>query len=90
MRNTHNLDGRVRMQAAAMLNQLDFIKLGDKGTKVGQAAHILICMLEEAGFIDVQDVSADVRDVHSEGWASVLPQISIIVSATKTATGSPP
>ena len=53
-------------------------------------SELLICMLEEAGFIDVQDVSADVRDVHSEGWASVLPQISIIVSATKTATGSPP
>ena len=45
-------------------------------------AALLTQVLEDAGYTELEDVSATVRDVHSDGWSSLIPQISLIFVAT--------
>lgn len=42
---------------------------------------LLSSVLEEAGFTEVTDLSATVRDRHSIAWAPIFDQVSLIVSA---------
>ncbi len=44
---------------------------------------LLIWLFQQTGFSDVRDVSDSVRDRHSEGWADVIDQISIVLTARK-------
>jgi hypothetical protein len=46
---------------------------------------LLTWLFEQAGFVDVKDVSSSVSDRHTEGWADAIDQISIIVTARKAA-----
>lgn len=51
-------------------------------------AMLLTALLDGAGFEHVTDVSENVRDIHSEGWIDLMPQISLIMEARKP--GRPP
>jgi hypothetical protein len=46
---------------------------------------LLTEVLTNAGFVSVRDLSAEQSDRHTEGWSTLLPQISLIVEATKPA-----
>jgi len=49
---------------------------------------LLTEVLSEAGFVDVRDISALERDRHTDGWKSLLPQISLIFEARKLVPGT--
>jgi predicted SAM-dependent methyltransferase len=49
-------------------------------------AALLREVLDEAGFVDVTDLSAVESDRHTECWRELVPQISLIFSATKPRT----
>jgi len=42
-------------------------------------------LFEESGFIDVEDVSSTVRDRHTDGWAHLIDQMSLVVAARNPA-----
>jgi hypothetical protein len=44
---------------------------------------LLESILQDAGFVGVENVSATVRDRHTEAWAHVVDQFSLIVVAHK-------
>jgi SAM-dependent methyltransferase len=44
-------------------------------------AMLLSALLRDAGFEQVMDVSDEVRDIHSDGWVALMPQISLIMEA---------
>jgi predicted SAM-dependent methyltransferase len=46
-------------------------------------AGLLADVLADAGFVDFVDRSQDESDVHTEGWLSVVSQISLIAEASK-------
>jgi hypothetical protein len=50
---------------------------------------LLQTVLENAGFADVCDLSTGAADIHTEGWAPLVAQISLIVSASKPPESAP-
>jgi len=46
-------------------------------------ARLLRDVLADAGFVEIVDRSQNKTDVHTEGWRSVVKQISIIVEARR-------
>jgi SAM-dependent methyltransferase len=40
-------------------------------------------VLADAGFVDIEDVSSTVSDRHTQGWAPIMDQVSLVVRALK-------
>jgi predicted SAM-dependent methyltransferase len=53
-------------------------------------AEILEWTLREAGFEDIRNLTEVESDMHTEGWADLVPRLSLIFTARKPGDGSSP
>jgi predicted SAM-dependent methyltransferase len=65
--------------AADATSPMDIRSLPDHKLLLNWAT--LEMILKDAGFVEIENVSAAVRDRHTEGWAAVVEQISLVARA---------